>query len=80
MPPAKASAPATASTVTQGRELDHLGGDRFLASPDKPQNQPERTAVPGPQVADPVRTLRRAIKYIGRYCGLKCVSLKEARQ
>ena len=85
MAPIKAKAPATASTVNQGRELVLLGGTNgFLASPDKPQNQPERiryvlTLVPRPGV-NGVYAVRGLLKVAGRRFGLKCTSVEQVRQ
>ena len=57
-----------------------------VAKPNPPRNQLGQTAyivrlVAQPHVADdPARGLRRALKYIGRYCGLKATSVERVRQ
>ena len=81
----KASAPATASTVNQGRELDQLGGSiGSSATLDKAKNQPARPPLyvihlqPEPGV-DPIRAIRHILKRALRSYGLRCISLEEVR-
>ena len=67
------------------REPDQLGSAiGSSATPDTARNQQARpayvlTLVPAPGTNGP-RALRRALKYIGRYCGLKATSVEQVRQ
>jgi hypothetical protein len=76
---AKAAAPATASTVNQGRELDQLGGSiRSCATLDQPKNLPARPIYiirlrPEPGVDAP-RAVRHLLKRALRSYGLRCVA------
>ena len=80
-----AAAPGTASTVDRGRELIGCGGAiDCIASPNKSPVQVQQiqyalrlVVLPG---TNGPRALRRALKYIGRYCGLKATSVERVRQ